>query len=140
MSTEEDRAPLLHHLRLGLLGTALGLSVAACGNVGVSNGTATVTNSSSGAGVATASGTATLNWDATTLNTDGTALTDLAGYKVFYGLSASSMDAVVELSDPSLTTYVVSNLSSGTWYFGVSAYTNIGTESAMSNVATKTFN
>ena len=27
----------------------------------------------------------TLNWTAPTTNTDGTALTDLAGYKIYYG-------------------------------------------------------
>ena len=37
-----------------------------------------------------------------------------------------------------MTAYVVTNLSSGTWYFGVTAYTSGGTEGDMSNVGIKT--
>jgi hypothetical protein len=132
----------LRRLRLGVLGTALALSVAACGGggggVGASNGTATVNSSGSGEGVASGNGTATLSWTPVTQNTGGTPLTDLAGYKVFYGASASAMNTVVVLSDPSLTTYVVTNLSSGTWYFTVAAYTSSGTQGTLSNVGTKT--
>lgn len=83
-------------------------------------------------------GTATLSWTAVTQNTNGTTLTDLAGYKVFYGTAANAMNTVVTLANPSLTNYLVSNLSSGTWYFGVAAYASDGTQSAMSNVGSKT--
>lgn len=83
-------------------------------------------------------GTATLNWTAVTQNTNGTVLTNLAGYKVHYGTSPSAMNTIVVLSNPSLTTYLVTNLSSGTWYFGISAYTSSGTESSSSNVGQKT--
>ena len=50
------------------------------------------------------------------------------------------MNTVVVLANPSLTKYVVSNLASGTWYFGIAAYTTTGVESAMSNVGSKTIN
>jgi hypothetical protein len=50
----------------------------------------------------------------------------------------SSLRSLVELANPNLTTYLVSNLASGTWYFGVTAYTSNGTESAMSNIVQKT--
>ena len=63
---------------------------------------------------------------------------DLAGYQVHYGLSLNAMSTVVVLSDPGQTTYIVSNLPSGTWYFAVAAYTSSGIEGAWSNVATKT--
>jgi hypothetical protein len=129
---------IFRRMCLGLLGAALGLSVAACGNAGVSQGAATINNSNGGEGVTSGNGTATLTWTAVTQNTDGTLLTDLAGYKVFYGVSASAMNTVALLSDPTLTTYVVRNLPSGTWYFAVAAYTSSGTEGAMSNIGTKT--
>jgi hypothetical protein len=45
---------------------------------------------------------------------------------------------VVELANPNLTTYLVSNLPSGTWYFGVTAYASNGTEIPMSNIVQKT--
>jgi hypothetical protein len=130
----------LRRLRHGIVGTAVVLSIAACGGVGVSNGTATASGSGSGEGVASGNGTATLTWTPVTQNTDGTLLIDLAGYKVFYGPSATAMNVVAELPDPSLTSYVVANLSSGTWYFTVAAYTTSGTQGTISNVATKTIN
>jgi hypothetical protein len=46
----------------------------------------------------------------------------------------------VVLANPAMTTYVVSNLSSGTWYFGIAAYTTTGVDSAMSNVGSKAIN
>ena len=45
---------------------------------------------------------------------------------------------VVTLKDPRQATYVVKNLYPGAWYFAVSAYTTSGTESALSEVVSKT--
>jgi hypothetical protein len=83
-------------------------------------------------------GTADLTWTPVTSNTNGSVLTDLAGYRVHYGTSANAMNTVVALANPSLTTYLVTNLSSGTWYFGVAAYASDGTESTVSNIGHKT--
>lgn len=55
-----------------------------------------------------------------------------------YGTSANAMNAVVVLANPSLTNYLVTNLSSGIWYFGITAYSRAGVESALSNVGHKT--
>lgn len=84
-------------------------------------------------------GTATLQWTPPTENTDGTSLTNLAGYKVYYGTSASSMSHMVQLANPGLTGYTVGNLSSGTWYFAVSAYTSSGIESTLSSTVSAAF-
>jgi hypothetical protein len=81
-------------------------------------------------------GTATLDWIPPTENVDGTALTNLAGYKVYYGTSAGSLSESVKISNPGLSSYTVSNLSSGTWYFAVAAITASGTESVQSAVVT----
>jgi len=83
-------------------------------------------------------GTATLNWTPVTTNTNGSALNNLAGYKVYYGTSANAMSTVVTLANPSVTTYLVSNLSAGTWYFAVAAYTSSGVVGDPSNVGQKT--
>jgi hypothetical protein len=83
-------------------------------------------------------GNAALTWTPVTKNTNGTVLTDLAGYRVHYGTSPNGMSTVVTLANPSLTNYLVSNLSSGTWYFGLTAYTAIGIESSLSNIGQKT--
>jgi fibronectin type 3 domain-containing protein len=83
-------------------------------------------------------GIATLSWDAPILNTDGTALGDLAGYKIYYGTSASQLTQQITISGTETTSYVVSGLASGTYYFAVTAYASDGTESSQSNVASKT--
>jgi len=85
-----------------------------------------------------ATGSATLNWSPVTQNTDGTILTDLAGYTVYYGASPDALNTAVVLSDPSQTTYIVAPLTAGTWYFAVSAYTTKGIQGELSNVAAKT--
>lgn len=82
--------------------------------------------------------TASLFWKAPTQNTDGSALTNLAGYRVVYGRSPTTMTQTVELANPSLLAYVVEELSPGTWHFAVKAYNAAGVESAQSNVASKT--
>ena len=55
-------------------------------------------------------GTATVSWTAPTRNTDGSALTNLAGYRIFYGTSRNSLDQSVQVSNPGITTFVVEDL------------------------------
>jgi hypothetical protein len=88
----------------------------------------------------TTSGTATVSWAAPTQNTDGTPLTDLAGYKIYYGTSPTTLTAaqVVNLANPSASSYVISGLASGTWYFAVTSYSAAGDESALSTISSKT--
>ncbi len=86
----------------------------------------------------TSNGTASLDWTSVTQNTNGTALTNLAGYYIHYGTSAGNLNQTVQISNPSVTAYVLSNLSSGTWYFGVEAYTSTGVVGMESNVGSKT--
>ncbi len=86
----------------------------------------------------TASGSATLDWTSVTQNMNGTTLTNLAGYYIHYGTSASSLNQVIQVTNPTVTTYVVTNLAAGTWYFEVDAYTSSGTAGELSNVGAKT--
>jgi predicted small lipoprotein YifL len=87
-----------------------------------------------------ANGTATVNWSAPTTNTDGSALTDLAGFRIAYGQSQTNLDQSASITNASLTTYTVNNLSQGTWYFAVYAVNSSGLESDISNVGSKTIN
>jgi Putative Ig domain len=82
-------------------------------------------------------GTATLSWTQTMQNTNGSTLTNLAGYRIYYGTSPSNLSQVIQLTGTGLTTYVISNLSSATWYFGMTAYDSAGIESALSNLGSK---
>jgi hypothetical protein len=110
----------------------------------IASGTATITAVSGGISRSTtltvtapaAMGSATLTWSAPTTNTDGTPLTDLAGYKIHYGTSAGSYTKTIDVGN--VTTYTVNNLTSGTYYFAVTAYDTSGNESSYSNEAYKT--
>ena len=88
--------------------------------------------------VAVASGSATLSWTPPTTNTNGTPLTNLAGYRVRWGTAAGNYPNAVTLNNPGLATYVVGNLAPGTYYFVVTALNSSGTESQFSNMASKT--
>jgi hypothetical protein len=90
------------------------------------------------ASTGTTTGSATLSWTAPTQNIDGTPLTNLAGYHIYYGTSAGSLSKVVTIASPTATSYTIGNLTSATWYFGVTAYSSTGEESAVSNVGSKT--
>lgn len=82
---------------------------------------------------------AVLMWTAPTENTDGTALTNLAGHRVHWGLSAETLSNTAQVDNPSVNTYTVTNLTpSTTYFFGVKAYTTQGAESALSNIVSKT--
>ena len=81
-------------------------------------------------------GAVTLSWTPPTQNTDGTSLTNLAGYRVVYGTSASALNQVVQLN-AGVSSVVVDNLAPATYYFAVRAYTSAGLESSNSNIGTK---
>jgi hypothetical protein len=83
-------------------------------------------------------GAAALNWTAPSTNTNGTALTDLAGFYIYYGSSAAALTESIQLPNPTQTSYTFSSLPTGTWYFGVVAYTSEGTQSGVSGIAQMT--
>jgi len=83
-------------------------------------------------------GTATLAWTAPTHNTDGSVITGLAGYHIYYGTDQSAPNQSVNVSGATSTTYVVQGLAPGTYYFTVVAYNTFGVDSTDSNVAVKT--
>jgi hypothetical protein len=121
------------------VGTYSGISIDATDgqrNVVLAPFTITVNSAS----VTTSTGSATLSWNAPTSNTNGTALTDLAGYYIYYGTSASSLTNMVQIATTALTSYTLDNLKQATWYFALKSYTTTGTESAMSPVVSASVN
>ena len=82
-------------------------------------------------------GSATVNWTAPTTNTDGTRLTNLAAYRVYYGTSSSSLSQVKEINDISSSAAVIDGLTTATWYFKVRAVNANQVESSSSNVKSK---
>jgi hypothetical protein len=83
-------------------------------------------------------GTATLSWSVPTANTNGTSLTDLAGYIIHYGTSSGALTQTIQLTDPDLTSYVVRNLAAGTYFFAISGYATTGTQGTESPQVSKT--
>lgn len=106
--------------------------------ISVSDGTSTVSLAPFSITVTqVSSGVATVDWTPPTANTDGSVISNLAGYKIYYGSTSTALNQSIQVANAGLATYTVSNLSSGTWYFGVTAYTADGTESSMSNIGSK---
>ena len=101
-------------------------------------GTGTGTGTGSGGGTTSSSGSVTVNWTPPTENTNGTVLTNLAGYTIDYGTSSSNLSTSVTVSNAGLSSYVIDNLPAGTYYFGVKAYTSSGETSTVSNIVSKT--
>jgi len=87
---------------------------------------------------AVATGSASVSWMPPTSNSDGSVLTDLAGYRIIYGHSATDLSQSIDVNGAGMSTYVVENLSAGAWYFAVVAVNSGGVSSVPSNVASKT--
>ncbi len=114
-----------------LLVLATGLMLSACGGGGG--------GSSSDSRDTALAGHALLSWVAPTTRMDGSYLpvTELEGYRIYYGTSADNLSVLVDLNDDSITEFDVNSLPSGTYFFAVSAYDTQGVESGLSNVIAK---
>lgn len=89
-------------------------------------------------------GSATLNWRPSTHNIDGSPLTNLAKYAVYYSTSPIDMGdrvrkAPIEVAGTILS-YRLEGLSTGPWYFAVSAINAAGQEGNISNILKFTVN
>ena len=82
-------------------------------------------------------GFAKVSWTPPTEREDGTALTAIHHYTVYYGMSSANLDQTVTV-DGALTSHQVEELAQGTWYFAITATCADGLESAKSAVASKT--
>ncbi|UCD35631.1 MAG: choice-of-anchor D domain-containing protein [Nitrospiraceae bacterium] len=81
--------------------------------------------------------TVTLSWSPPATSEDGSALNDLAGYKVYIGSSPEAVSESIDVGN--VTTYQVSDLTGGaTYYFTVTAYDTSGNESGFSDWVSKT--
>jgi hypothetical protein len=123
-----------------LSGTPTAAQVATYSNIriSVSDGTTTTNLAAfSISVVATATGSATLTWDPPTTNADGSPLSNLAGYVVYWGTSQGNYTNSAPINNPGLSTYVVEQLTPATWFFALTAVNSAGAESAYSNIAQK---
>jgi hypothetical protein len=113
-----------HLINLSII-TSLILAIAGCGgggSGGSGGGGSTITTNTT-----ISNGSVTLSWDAPTTNSDGSPLSDFAGYKVYYGSSSGSYTNSVDVGN--IAGASVSSLASGSWCFAVTAYDTSGNES-----------
>ena len=82
-------------------------------------------------------GSVSLSWQPPTQREDGSALTDLAGYRLLYGRQPGVYTDEVRIRNPGITRYVVDDLAAGTWYFVMTAFDADGLESDFSEEAVR---
>lgn len=87
--------------------------------------------------VSTATGSISVTWLPPTQRNDGSPLTDLAGYKLYWGTAIGHYPNLASIPNPGIATYVVDELPPGTYYLVATAYDAYGIESDYSNVATQ---
>ena len=82
-----------------------------------------------------ATGSLGLSWTAPTTRADGTpiSLSDIDGYRIYYGTSKGSHPNQVNITSGSVTSKTIGNLASGKkYYLAMTTYDNSGRESAKS--------
>jgi hypothetical protein len=82
-------------------------------------------------------GSAILTWTPPRTNTNGTSLTDLRAFKVYWGTEPGSYPLSERIDDASARSHTISGLSSGRWYFVVTAVNSAERESAPSAATSK---
>jgi putative Ig domain-containing protein len=82
-------------------------------------------------------GVASLQWEIPPSKVSGEPLDDLVGFRILYGRSSSDLDHSVMIQDPATTSYQVSGLTSGLWYFAVVAVNANGLEGPPTTLANK---
>jgi hypothetical protein len=83
---------------------------------------------------------ACVSWLPPTTNTDGTTLTDLAGYKLYFTLKADFTSGVSSfaVNNPGNRCQMFMKLPPGKWYFRMTAFNTAGKESALTEAVSKT--
>jgi hypothetical protein len=126
-----------------LYGTPVSASVGNCSNVTISVSDGKIKSTLAPFSISvqfdpSGGGTATLHWTPPTSNTDGTPITNLAGYRISYGTGSGSYTVTVGVSGAAVTSAVIEGLTAGTWYFAVKALTTTGVVSDFSSEVSKT--
>lgn len=111
-------------------------------NSSSSSTTSSSTSSSSGGSinytdVFSGTGSVSLSWTSPTTYTNGSSLSGLTGHNIYVS-NGSGYLKVDSLSNPSVSTYLVQNLSAGTYFFTVTAVDTSGIESGYSDPVTVT--
>lgn len=73
----------------------------------------------------------TIDWEESTLDGDGSSLTDLTGYRIAYsrtdgGAEPPTGATTVDVANPAAVTHQISGLEQGTWYSWIAAMDSTG--------------
>jgi hypothetical protein len=115
----------------------LAIAIAGAENASLGSVTSAIVTINGDAATPTTTGTATLSWTAPTTDTNGAAITDLAGYNIYYGKTSTTMTNVINVNSPASGSYVIRNLAAGTWFFAVAAYNTQAMVSPLTAVVSK---
>jgi hypothetical protein len=127
-----------------LSGTPAAANVATDPNivVSVSNGTKSAAlpafSIAVEAAVTVPAGSVNLSWSKPAQNTNGSPLTNLAGFIVRYGTNAAALSSQISVGSANSTSAQIANLKPGTWYFEVAAINTANVASPPSAMASKT--
>lgn len=81
-----------------------------------------------------------LAWQPPDERLDGSPLSDLDGYRIYYGRDERDLNRSVEVDNPGLTSYVVDGLAAGRWLFAMTAFDADGRESPRSGAVAASAN
>ncbi len=79
-----------------------------------------------------------ISWTTPLRNTDGSSLTDIAGYVVSYGTSPTNLSKSLPQQGAGVTSATITGLPAGTYYIAVATVNSTGIKSDLSNAASKT--
>lgn len=83
-------------------------------------------------------GSIALSWSAPSTNADGSPVSDLAGYRVYYGTAQGFYTDNVTINNPATLSTTISNLPADTYYVVVRAFNSVNAESQASIEVSKT--
>jgi hypothetical protein len=63
----------------------------------------------------------TLRWNAPTQNVDGSPLTDLAGYRIYYGTASGDYTETIEINSAGVTSYMLEHLAPGRYFLAMTS-------------------
>lgn len=132
--------PLSMYRRTQPLFICVALALTACGG-GAGNGDEIdMTIASTPPPASGGTGNIEVAWTPPTEKADGSALTDLAGYRLYVGSNSGQYEDIYTVDNPGLSRYVVDNLEFGTYYVAMTAFRSNGVESELSNEVQKATN
>ena len=110
------------------------LSLSGCGGSVISGGNdVTFVDRGDGTAVDRGDGTARVSWSQPDQNEDGSPLTDLAGYRIYYGNAPGDYDNTITIDNSFMSSYLIENLGESDWYFAMTAFNSLGIESDYSD-------